>query len=233
MQGLPRTTRLTTVVAILASLSACVTGVDRVATDFAPSDAEGLVYGRMELLVNDGAITPDQKHGEVMSFLRTFTGTDSLVKPVLVEVPGTLRIDARVAQGGDFVAKLPVGRYYFDHFVYIGPARGYVSADWCTYSGTGYTTVSTPMVVTFEVLPNQATYIGTLVHHLRLENPRSPLRTRVDFGLEMKNDFASVTQRILAPYTHLQRPAKIDLAHVQLLSAPVFKAPASPAEERR
>jgi len=234
VRRLAQATRFTTVMALLASLSACVTGVDRVATDFAPNDTEGLVYGRMELFVNEGAVKPDQKRGEVMSFLRNFTGTDNLVRPGLAESPGTLRIDARVTQGGDFIAKLPVGRYYFDHFVYIGlverprgALRGIV--DWCTYSNSGYTTVSEPILVTFDVLPNRATYIGTLRHRVRIDDPYAILSTNINFGLEMKNEFASDTKRILAPYTKLQHPAEMDLAQVQVLSTPVFKPPRRPA----
>lgn len=216
--------------ALLASLSACVTGVDRVATDFAPSDTEGLVYGRMELLVNDGAIEPDKDHGEVMSFLRKFTGINNLTQPLLVESPGTLRIDARVTEGGDFVARLPVGRYYFDHFAYFGATRG--MADWCTYSGSGYTTVSTPLLVTFDVLPNRATYIGTLRHRLWVDDPHpyAGLGTKVHFGLDMKNEFDSVTKRVLVRYTKLQRPAEMGLAQVQVLGAPIVKRPGTAAD---
>jgi hypothetical protein len=219
--------------ALLASLSACVTGVDRVATDFAPSNTEGLVYGRMELLVNDGAVEPDKEHGQVMAFLRKFTGIDDLYKPVLGEAPGTLRIEARVSNRGDFVAKLPVGHYYFDHFVYLSFMGRRGNADWCTYSGTGYTTVSTPMLVTFDVLPNTATYIGTIRHLIRVDNPYSPLGTRFKFALDMKNEFTSSTNRVLAPYTKIQRSPEVNLALVQVLMAPVdFKRPERPAAKR-
>lgn len=227
MRILARATRFTTVMAFLVSLSACVTDVDRVNMNFTPNDTEGLVYGRMEMLINDGAVEPS-RYGRVEGFLRKFTGTDDLHRPGLVEPPGTLRIVAWASKGGDFVAKLPVGRYYFDYFYYAGAPTGFT--DWVTYSDANSTTVKTPLLVTFEVLPNRATYFGTLRHRIWIDGPCPYCGgNHVHFGLDTKNEFDSATPRILSQYTRSQQPPEVQLARIQVLTTPVFKLPDGPA----
>lgn len=208
-------------VALLA-LSGCVTRVDPVAPTFVPNEREGVVYGTMEFVVNGWQWPPDTRVGlikpEIGAEISRFQGLDELTTGSFRS--GDLIIHAMVRDGGDFVAKLPVGRYYFVTFGYHGVGPDGIAV-WRTYSDMIFSgqKVDRAMLVMFDVVPNKATYIGTMRH--LISEGGSGLQTSLGFGMQIRNEFGAATARILQPYPQLQPMAESHMVTIYPLPAPI------------
>jgi hypothetical protein len=225
MRRLARKLRFLTVIALVVVLAGCASELKTAAPDFAPNDREGLVYGRMEVVLNGAVLPPDAKlkHSlvkpEVQATVMPFTTLDEVSTGV--NESNGFRLKAPVSSAGDFIVKLPVGRYYVAAFVYWGIATNRTVPVWRTYSAMLGEDLAKPSLVTFDVLPNKATYFGTLQHIIDFNESIPGFGSRIGFGLQVKNEFASTTKRILAPYTALQQSAGIRLVQIQPLTAPI------------
>jgi hypothetical protein len=184
----------------------CAATADRVSADFAPSKDEGLIYGRMEFVVNGRTLPPDARAGFVKPGITAHVS--KYIDPGMLNKngwkPGEFVFDAPVSSEGHFVGKLPVGKYYFVEFQYFGASTGRGNlASWRTYTETSGVRLRRPMLISFEVLPNKATYIGSLRHLVDLGSPS--LTTQVFFfDLQLSNEFSNETPRLLQKYPHLK-----------------------------
>jgi hypothetical protein len=223
MSRICKVTQWEIVVLLVCNAAGCATTAPPVDTGFVPNDREGLVYGRMEFVVDGTTVPPGTRHGlikpEVDAELSKYTGLDQLNENAWK--PGEFVIRAPVSGDGHFAAKLPVGRYYFVGFTYLGAGGGHAGlAFWRTYTQISQTHVSRPMLITFEVVPNKATYLGT-VRHLVTVGSNSTTTQEFSFDLQLVDDSAAETARLLQQYSHLKGMTEPHLPKVDLLNSPL------------
>jgi hypothetical protein len=191
-------------VSVIIGLTGCATPAGKVSNDFTPNDREGVVYGRMELDINGETLPPDYHQGfvntNVVVHVSRYQGDDQLNSNSWK--PGEFAFRAHVSQDGRFAAKLPVGTYYCVEFAYAGVPVGRARlAGWRTYAPILGETLVRPSVITFEVLPNKATYIGHVHHMLQIEH--AGRQDHVNFDLRLSDDTAQDTSWLLQQYPNL------------------------------
>lgn len=191
---------------------------------FTPDEREGLIYGRMEFVFNGQVLPPDAKgtlflKPKVRSGISKFVGLDKLNTSGWSA--SDYLLDSFVSERGFFAVRLPVGRYYFVDFTYTGAAPGPASmASWRTYTELLSSTVRKPMVISFEVLPGKATYLGTIRHFLSLGRLRINSQ-EFFFDLQFSDEYKEATNVLLQHMPGLMVPTISSPYHVDMLAAPV------------
>jgi hypothetical protein len=197
--------RCTAVLLIVTGLGGCTlaTPLGPVAGDFVPNEHEGMIYGRMELVINGNTVQSSSAFTKtsVIVHVSHFVSDDQLNTNAFR--PGEFSFRAYVTGDGRFAAKLPVGRYYCVEFAYVGVPVGRTSmAGWRTYAEIPGETLGRRSVVTFDVLPNKATYVGHLRHHLDIEH--SFRKDHVQFDMDLANDTGQDTAWLLEQHPGLK-----------------------------
>lgn len=177
-------------------LTGCATFVDAVPPDFVPNAHEGLIYGRMEFVVDGKTLPPDTRYGLVKPMIRSSISRFTSIRELNENgwKAGEFAFDAAVSDAGDFVARLPVGRYYFVEFDYFGPGNGIPM--WRTYADTFGVRLMYPTIYEFDVLPGKATYIGSMRHLVDYGAAWTSGQV-VYFDLTQSDDSVAATARLL------------------------------------
>ncbi|MDD3295728.1 MAG: hypothetical protein PHU64_00015 [Candidatus Omnitrophica bacterium] len=156
-------------VLLVLGLAGCVTMATNPGVGFTPNEQEGIIFGQMQLLVEGNLVRYDTRaffgiaHPQmIQTFVSPYTDDQSVNVNWLLS--GKLAFKTQLADEGYFSAKLPVGRYYVSDFGYFLPDYLPFPKGWRTYMPFMGTKPSDPKIVIFDVLPNQATYIGTFIH---------------------------------------------------------------------
>lgn len=179
---------------LILGLSGCVTMVNNPVSGFIPNEQEGIIFGQMQALTNGNLV----RHNEVGIFgfvpsetINTYISTYSDPKKVKFGVPmGERLFKVMIADDGYFSVRLPVGRYYINVFVYCLYIYSGFPPAFSTFApnagasnplappGVSALVIdakasrSDPKVIIFDVLPNQATYIGTFIHRSDTNNDK-------------------------------------------------------------
>lgn len=171
---------------LILGLAGCVTVVNNPVSGFIPDEQEGIIFGQMQALTNGNLV----RHNDVgiLGFvpseaINTYISTYSDQKKVKCGVPmGERLFKALIVDDGYFSVRLPVGRYYINTFIYCFYYYSGFPPGFSTFAP--YMGSSNPLappgvsaividakashtdlkVIIFDVLPNQATYIGTFIH---------------------------------------------------------------------
>lgn len=210
-------------VAVVLICSGCATTSDNIDPAFAPNEREGLVYGRMEFVVNGQTLPQDARAGlikpKVVAHVSKFGGISELNSNAWKA--GEFMFDAPVSDSGEFAAKLPVGRYYFVEFMYFGAGTGPAGmAGWRTYTEIMHGDVFKPMVVTFDVLPGKATYLGTIRHLVQLGSPKLSGQAFF-FNLEFVDEYGNSTEALMHRFPRLTSVTAPQMYRIETLSAPL------------
>ncbi len=174
--------RWTVLVTLALALSACASNVPVINSKSKPDAGHGVVFGRMLASVDGVQITKDSTPAwgltpHVAVLINPFDGVDKLPG---IWVQGKWAVDANLLEGGYFSTILPVGRYYLVEFQFWDLTATLQMAGVRTYvSGGKSWSITKPHLLFFEVLPNRSTYLGTLMHVIRLRGNRFEWGTRL------------------------------------------------------
>jgi hypothetical protein len=210
------------VIAAMVLCIGCATHTDKIDASFVPTEKDGFIYGRMEFVVNGRTLPPDARAGlvtaEIVSHVSHFGGVETLNSNAWK--PGEFFFRAPVSNHGEFAARLPVGRYYIVELIYLGAARGPAAMTaWRTYTEILGGDLFKPIVITFDVLPGKATYLGTIRHLVRLDPQRAG--QQFFFGLDFIDEFGSSTEFMLREFPGLANATAQRAFEVETLSAPL------------
>jgi len=180
--------------AIVVFMSGCSTFTTPVAprptADFKPNAQQGVVFGQSQFVLNGKVIVekelPKRAPAQIANHISRFTSIQALEYSQFKT--SEYYFSAVAKQDGWFSMVLPVGRYYFVEFVYINlMPRIFTSANlpdgysWRTYMGQNFpiqTGVCNPVVVTFDVVPGKATYVGNIRHVVSVEEMKDVIDRR-------------------------------------------------------
>jgi hypothetical protein len=207
--------------AIAVLCSGCATPSDTIAPAFVPSEREGLIYGRMEFVVDGKTLATDAHVGLVKSNITTsvskFSGIDKLNTSGWI--PGEFQFGASASERGEFSAKLPVGRYYIVAFDYWGASPAVdKQLYWSTYAEKMGTSLYKPTIITFDVLPNKATYLGTIRHLIQRDGPQ-----QLYFDIQLADEYANSTKVFLERFPALSNAIETRAYKIETLTAPIKK----------
>jgi hypothetical protein len=206
--------------AIAVLCSGCATDSGQVARSFVPNEREGMVYGRMDFVVDGQTLAPDAHMGFLKASIRTllskFGGVDTLSSNEWKA--GEFIIDANAKERGEFAAKLPVGRYYIFEIMYFAAvAYGDGMTGWRTYAETSGSRINKPFIITFDVLPNKVTYLGTIRHLIQTDG----LQQRLYFDLQFADEYTNSTKIFLERFPALSNAIETRAYKIETLTAPI------------
>lgn len=216
--------RLFVVLAIVCVASGCAPNRALIKPDFMPNEREGLVYGQMEFVVDGQGFSPEARTAFTRPTIYSYVSRYVEGGPLSTSGwdSSDFRFEASVSRAGHFAARLPVGKYYFMTFEYFSAVPGPLGhASLRTYTEIEESGVklTRPMLLTFEVLPNKATYIGN-VHHF-LQFGMSGAKFTTGFDLQFSNQYAPETNWLLQQYPQLIGATESHVLRRDYLSAPV------------
>lgn len=161
--------RFKTWLALLACalLAACASTLKPPDAAAVPDGQRSLVVGRAIVLHNGSTVAATDARASLLA-----PGIIIHLSPLVDEnkiernafVAGKWATRAYVAEDGYFAAELPPGKYYVVEYQYRKQVDGVTG--FRTYMPLLGSTVYQPYLVTFEVVPGRATYIGTTVHKI-------------------------------------------------------------------
>nr|WP_298717043.1 hypothetical protein [uncultured Steroidobacter sp.] len=200
MDAIRRSLLSCTVLAVMAVVAGCATTAPPVPTDFMPNGQEAIVFGRMEFVSNGTTLPPDTRFGllkpQIIVHFSPLTDATVLNRSELGAAKFAVR--ALVSENGHFITKLPVGRYYVDTLGYFG-TRGGNFTGWRTYAPEA----GKPFLLTFDVLPNKATYLGTVRNFVWL-GTQTMSRDEYSFNLGFVDERTEAEQYLLQRHPALR-----------------------------
>jgi hypothetical protein len=177
--------------------------------DFAPNSTQGVVFGTGQMVTDGKVWEANDKDAliplEIVAHVSPFTNTDELDKTYS---HGMAAIRMFAYDKGNFAASLPPGRYYFVEFDYL-KGLGRMAVRTYLSSGVVYRADHALLVVTFDVVPGKATYIGAQQHLFSDEGSK--------WSLEIRDDFAQASAWLLSTHPNLEQSLNKQLAVTQPL----------------
>jgi hypothetical protein len=202
----------TLVVSLLSVLTSCATPTPKASAKSQPDARHGIVYGRIRV-DKDGEIIGTVKRFHLISpyvaiHVSPYAGADKLSRNEWAAGKWFRSVSLKQPGDGYFSLDLPVGRYYIVYFIY-GEIVGSGSIYMRTYESIPGATNFKPMVMTFDVRPGEATYVGTWLH--RFTNV-STWPASADFDLDVLNEFTESQQWLKANFPKLADLAVVGIA---------------------
>jgi len=196
-------------VTLVLGLAGCVTMATNPGIGFTPNEQEGIVFGQMQLLDDGNLVRYNARTFFGIAYpqmIQTHVSQFSDVQSVSLNqwLPAEKQHSflTQIADDGYFSVKLPVGRYYINSFGYFLPEYLPFPKGWSTYMSLMGITPSDPKVVIFDVLPNQATYIGTFIHRSDSADGQSNSRKR-NFKLKVVDEYEKCKSVFLAKHPQI------------------------------
>lgn len=182
-------------VLLVSGLVGCVTMATNPGVGFTPNEQEGIIFGQMQLLDDGNLVRYDTRTffgiaypQMIQTHIAPFSDIQSVSRSQWLPAKQQQSFLAQIADDGYFSVKLPVGRYYINGFGYFLPEYLPFPKAWSTYMSLMGITPSDPKVVIFDVLPNQATYIGTFIYRSDSVDGQSNNRQR-NFKLKIVDEY--------------------------------------------
>jgi hypothetical protein len=164
-----------------ALIQGCASFTHEATLDSRPGPERGIIYGRMRVerdgvMLGNTPYKPLYVNVSVDAHISPYEGVDKLHRNEWGAGKWLLLAPVNSDTEGYFSLELPVGRYYIVYFLYddiVGRDVIYSR----TYETIEGATITKPWVMTFDVLPGKANYVGTWMHRFftkdRYPNPAS------------------------------------------------------------
>jgi hypothetical protein len=164
-------------------------------------DKASVVFGKYEFYKNEEPFpSPDagngfwDPHPSVLTDISSFDPGEKLNDSVWL--PGKYRYQTKPKIDGHFAFTIAPGKYYFVAFTYIDFFKSKSAVELRTFR-KNHSDTNSPFVMTFNALPGQAIYIGTIQHRftVRSDGYLSNLRSSIEF--DITNDFPEAKDWLL------------------------------------
>jgi hypothetical protein len=201
-------------ICLVSLLCGCAQVVKAPPVETAPDGTLSMVFGSQQLFHN-GVLAPRDSHtifldGFLVSHVDLFQGPETLNTNAYV--PGKYAFKALAKEDGFFSVMLPPGHYYFVEFGYSGLGLGRGIVGYRSYMPILGNKQHSRSVITLDVLPGRATYIGNLQHHTY-----DATGGGWSLRLEESDDFAAASEQFVQRYPAWAGLINKNLMHIDPL----------------
>jgi TonB family protein len=185
-------------VLILAVLPlSCATMVQPPDSSFKPDSNNSIIFGKDEVICDGKPVDYQGRYAlvkkSIVHFFSRYVSDETVNQNKFVAGQYAFRVTDE--QGGYFVCTVPPGKYYFVELDYIGVIPGSDTMAVRTYMPiNGW--VRNPYLMTFDVPPGRAVYIGTIRHDFHvLKNNWAGFQA--NYTISFTNDFDAAREWFL------------------------------------
>jgi len=155
-----------TVLIISLMLTSCATKLKSPDVSYVIDEKNSVIIGKADLIYNGRKTDYSGKYllakKGIVHHISKFTSIEELNTNVFGA--GEYAFQVTYEDNGYFVIALPPGKYYFVEFAYLYVISAGIEGVRTYTNLPGIREIENPLVITFEILPNSVTYIGTIKH---------------------------------------------------------------------